>query len=140
MWHEKIEESWRDGLKNREEMGESHASFVWSYGVCSTHGKKKKKKKKKKEEGKEGRKEGRSCSGILMMLLNVAWSTRMVSPYQTRSEIPLLQQFRFGNFLFVLSTWMEMVCCTTAAAAPNLTAKALSSPSFFPKASPFLLR
>jgi hypothetical protein len=53
-------------------------------------------RRRKKEERKEG-----SCSGILMMLLNVAWSTRMVSPYQTRSEIPLLQQFRFGNFLFV---------------------------------------
>lgn len=117
------EESWGDGRISRE-----FCLKLW--GLVDSWN--------EEEEGR--RKQGRSCSGILMMLMNVAWSTRMVSPYQTRSEIPLLQQFRFGNFLFVLSTWMEMVCCTTAAAAPNLTAKALSSPSFFPKASPFLLR
>jgi hypothetical protein len=57
---------------------------------------------------------------------------------------PVASTVPVWEFPFVLSTWMEMVCCTTAAAtaaaAPNLTAKALSSPSFFPKASPFLLR
>jgi hypothetical protein len=57
---------------------------------------------------------------------------------------PVASTVPVWEFPFVLSTWMEMVCCTTtavaAAATPNLTAKALSSPSFFPKASPFLLR